>query len=345
MLSPSLQKLIPPADRVLYKANAYRRRAARHDQSGGYPLVIFSHGFAGYPEQSVTLTTHLASWGFVVAAPDHVERSLDGLLGIAGKGVPKTTDLAVLQADAHARGERLERGRPAARLRRTRTGSSPPGTPRARAPRISSRRPIRASRRGSRTAVGFGGQPATGAGRAGQAGHGDARHDRRHHPPGARASRSTRDMHSPKYLVKIANAGHLVFSDICLIGRSKGGVIGIAKAIKLPIPPSLCQARFRRLQQSPSAGREGVPRDRSAERRVLPFGARASTRHRSASTPTRSPASAQTVDRRRTAEAEPHQDVYFWSIRATGWPAIATGKPSRRASPKAITLPSAVAIQ
>jgi predicted dienelactone hydrolase len=46
-------------------------------------------------------------------------------------------------------------------------------------------------------------------------------------------------MHSPKYLVKIARAGHLVFSDICLIGRSKGGVIGIAKAIKLPIDPSL----------------------------------------------------------------------------------------------------------
>jgi hypothetical protein len=30
-----------------------------------------------------------------------------------------------------------------------------------------------------------------------------------------------------------------VFSDICLIGRSKGGVVGIAEAIKLPIPPQL----------------------------------------------------------------------------------------------------------
>ena len=30
-----------------------------------------------------------------------------------------------------------------------------------------------------------------------------------------------------------------MFSDICLIGRSKGGVIGIAKAIHLPIPASL----------------------------------------------------------------------------------------------------------
>jgi predicted dienelactone hydrolase len=46
-------------------------------------------------------------------------------------------------------------------------------------------------------------------------------------------------MKSPKYLVKISNAGHLVFSDICLIARDKGGITGIAKAIKLPIPPSL----------------------------------------------------------------------------------------------------------
>ena len=46
-------------------------------------------------------------------------------------------------------------------------------------------------------------------------------------------------MHPPKYLVKIPSAGHLVFSDICLIGRSKGGVIGIVKAIHLPIPAEL----------------------------------------------------------------------------------------------------------
>src|SRR5262249_32157582 len=46
-------------------------------------------------------------------------------------------------------------------------------------------------------------------------------------------------MRDPKYLVKIAKGGHLVFSDICLFARSKGGLVGIAKAIKLPIPPEL----------------------------------------------------------------------------------------------------------
>src|SRR5262249_52764512 len=35
------------------------------------PLLLFSHGLCGFPEQSVFLTAALASWGFVVAAPPH----------------------------------------------------------------------------------------------------------------------------------------------------------------------------------------------------------------------------------------------------------------------------------
>ncbi len=57
--------------------------------------------------------------------------------------------------------------------------------------------------------------------------------------PPAASEKVYAGMHSPKYLVKVDRAGHLVFSDICLIGRAQGGVIGIAKAIKLPIPASL----------------------------------------------------------------------------------------------------------
>jgi predicted dienelactone hydrolase len=34
-----------------------------------YPLVIFSHGLGGVPNQSTFLTTHLASHGYIVAAP------------------------------------------------------------------------------------------------------------------------------------------------------------------------------------------------------------------------------------------------------------------------------------
>ena len=38
---------------------------------GAFPLIAFSHGNSGLRRQSTFLTTHLASWGFVVAAPDH----------------------------------------------------------------------------------------------------------------------------------------------------------------------------------------------------------------------------------------------------------------------------------
>lgn len=40
--------------------------------SASWPLILFSHGNAGIALQSTFLTTHLASWGFVVAAPEHV---------------------------------------------------------------------------------------------------------------------------------------------------------------------------------------------------------------------------------------------------------------------------------
>ncbi len=40
--------------------------------AGSFPLLLFSHGNSGLRQQSTFLTTHLASWGFVVAAPDHV---------------------------------------------------------------------------------------------------------------------------------------------------------------------------------------------------------------------------------------------------------------------------------
>lgn len=44
------------------------------------PVVIFSHGFGGTRAQSVDLTSHLASRGYVVLATDHAGRSMPDLL-------------------------------------------------------------------------------------------------------------------------------------------------------------------------------------------------------------------------------------------------------------------------
>ncbi len=59
----------PPAEHPL-KA-PHRARMNLNPAEGRFPLVLFSHGNSGYRRQSTFLTTHLASWGIVVAAPDH----------------------------------------------------------------------------------------------------------------------------------------------------------------------------------------------------------------------------------------------------------------------------------
>ncbi|HEV7523455.1 MAG TPA: dienelactone hydrolase family protein, partial [Acidimicrobiia bacterium] len=236
LLSPALQAKVPAADRVKYKVDAFRDLPAA-TSPGKYPLMVFSHGFAGYPEQSVSLTIHLASWGFVVAAPDHVERSLDGLLGTAAAGVPKSTDLAVLQATLDLAVKASNRPGLLHGLvdpARVVTGGHSAGA--GAAYQFASADPrVKAWISYS---VGFGGQggPAPAApAKPGMVMLGTTDGV----IPKTASEKVYAGMRAPKYLVEIPRAGHLVFSDICLIGRSKGGVIGIVKAIHLPIPAEL----------------------------------------------------------------------------------------------------------
>ena len=53
---------------------------------GVFPVVLFSHGFTGMRLQSSFLTSHLASWGMIVVAPDHPSRDLAGVLGGTASG-------------------------------------------------------------------------------------------------------------------------------------------------------------------------------------------------------------------------------------------------------------------
>ena len=72
---------VPPAIKALLTADV----PARYDYTAGrdavvadgqFPVVLFSHGYSGIRLQSTFLTAHLASWGMVVAAPDHWSRDL-----------------------------------------------------------------------------------------------------------------------------------------------------------------------------------------------------------------------------------------------------------------------------
>jgi dienelactone hydrolase len=235
-LNASLQAKIPASDRVAYPADAYRD-APPATQPGKYPIMIFSHGFAGFPEQSLTLTTHIASWGFVVAAPDHVERSLDGLLGTAAQGVKKSTDVAVLQATldrviATSNEPGILHGM--VNPDQVVAGGHSAGAGAAYAfasadPRVKA---------WISYAVGFEGDsapPPAPPTKPGMVMYGTTDGI----IPAVQSIKVYDGMNTPKYLVSVARAGHLVFSDICLIARSKGGVVGIARAIKLPIPPRL----------------------------------------------------------------------------------------------------------
>lgn len=236
LLEPDLQAQIPAEMRVQYPIPA--APGAAPDASGGpYPVVLFSHGFAGFPEQSADLVTHLASWGYVVAAPDHVERSLGGLLGTAAQGGAEREDVDVLAGTLDlvvARGD---------------DDSSP------------------LSGMVDAEEVAVAGHSA-GAGAAYRMASSDDRIDAvatysvgtggdegRPEAPDVPAlvmlgerdgiipPEATREVYeglsAPRYLAEVPDSGHLVFSDLCLIGADQGGLIGIVGATDLPIPDDL----------------------------------------------------------------------------------------------------------
>jgi predicted dienelactone hydrolase len=55
------------------------------------PLVAFSHGNSGLRQQSTFLTTHLASWGFVVVAPDHVGNTFNEMMALPDEEARQAT--------------------------------------------------------------------------------------------------------------------------------------------------------------------------------------------------------------------------------------------------------------
>ncbi len=70
------------------------------DPNRSFPVVLFSHGYASYPEQSSFLTEHLAQWGFVVAAPDHRSRDLASVLADSTGSTSGSSDTAPVVVDS-----------------------------------------------------------------------------------------------------------------------------------------------------------------------------------------------------------------------------------------------------
>lgn len=240
LLSPELQAKIEPDLRPQYGIDAHIGADPATD--GPYPVVLFSHGYAGFPEQSADLVTHLASWGFVVIAPDHVERSLSGLLGTASQGVAKRDDPDVLSAsldaaiaDAEADDSPLHdlmdldhvavAGHSAGASAAYLTASSDDRIKAFISYSVGTGRPDESGKVAERPVPKVPGMVMLGTA------------DGIIEPEQSVAVYD--GMEPPKYLVEIEGAGHLVFSDICLIGKDQGGLVQLTKEAGLDLPEDL----------------------------------------------------------------------------------------------------------
>ena len=214
-LRADLQAKIPQADRVPFETDAYAEvPAASLDEPA--PLVVYSHGYGGWPEVSASFLTLFASWGFVVAAPDHVERSGPGMFGTAAEGVPPKTDLEVLEATIDRTLEASSASGPLEGLvdpeRIVATGESAGAGAAYGLASADDRVDAWIS-----YSVGFGGALGTAPAVPNKPGMVMLAADDGVIPPAA--TRLVYDgMVSPKYLVEVADAGHALFTDLCLMG-------------------------------------------------------------------------------------------------------------------------------
>lgn len=75
---------------------------------GPFPVVLYSHGLGSTNAMATSQLRHLASWGFVVAAPEHAERDLIALTSgrLVSEGDDDVTDLRATIALVRAEGAR-----------------------------------------------------------------------------------------------------------------------------------------------------------------------------------------------------------------------------------------------
>jgi predicted dienelactone hydrolase len=239
-LPASLQKLIPAGYSVAYPSGGVRGVPVA---PGRYPLVVFSHGYAGFRDQSTFLTARLASWGFVVAAPDHFSRDLTEVLGGPTAATAKTTDVADLKATiALMKAQNASATSPFHRhVDAGKIGAVGHSAGGAAVEALAATDPQVTTFIGMAGAtVGAFGQATSGADSIVP------------HQPGLLMS-GTSDhvvsdtsmikaygkLHAPKRLILLRGAGHLVFADLCEIGSSQGGLLSIAAVLHVPVPASL----------------------------------------------------------------------------------------------------------
>lgn len=230
ILPDAVKSLVPPELNPLYETPAYRGLPV--SAKGPWPLVLFAHGFAAYPTMYTGILSHLASWGFVVAAPDFNERGL--FAALTGTAKAGTDEAAVF-------GQTLE-------LMTTQSATS--GSPFD--GRVDTKNVATMGHSaGVGPTVGFATAPAVKTFIA-MSGGTPLEAAKVPNKPGMvmtggkdqvalldRVRGLYDSMATPKRLVVIDDAGHNGFDDVCLIGADKGGLLAIAAKVGLQVPDQL----------------------------------------------------------------------------------------------------------
>jgi predicted dienelactone hydrolase len=219
------QSKVAATDATVFTMDAYKDVPAPNDD-GPFPLVLFSHGLGGFATQSSFLTTHLASWGFVVVAPEHESRDLTAVLSDkVGQGQDDVADLkqamSFVTDPANFTLASIVDTKRVAVIGHAEGGLA--------ALKISSDAAVKTF---VALAAGPDATPPTKPGLF-AAGGADAV------VPVATIESGVAALPPPRRLVVIGNATHLAFLDVCTLGRDKGGVLQIAKAAGVNVPDSL----------------------------------------------------------------------------------------------------------
>lgn len=235
-LPAAIRKLLPAGYTVTYPSGAERGLPVA---KGRFPLVIFVHGYSGFRDQSTFLTAHLATWGFVVAAPDLLDHDLTAVLtGSQAASTARDVTEGAQTVDLMRSADRDASSPFAGRLDLTRVGAVGHSLGGGVAEELAASDPD------VTTFIGLAGA-SVGALATGPS-------DRVPGKPGmlmvgtrdqvvgeAPIVRAFHQMSAPKRLVTIRGAGHLVFADICRIDPTGGGLLGAARVLHIAVPATL----------------------------------------------------------------------------------------------------------
>ena len=202
---------------------------------GSFPVVLFSHGYGGYPEQSTFLTAHLATWGMIVVAADQLKRDLTAvILGKASSVEPKTDVTEQLAALTYVKN--LDKtsgsvlfGRVDSAKVATLGHSAGGGT----AVLVAAQDPAILGW------IALAGVPATPPSTPVPSLMISGSSDKT--VPTSKIRTFYNSVTGHKTFLVIDGYGHNVFDDICTINHAKGGVVAGVRELHLPVPPALLQ--------------------------------------------------------------------------------------------------------